>query len=50
MKEEQAILLATWMCDVLDRHDDSSLIADVKNKVLELCENFPVYLDQPVKG
>lgn len=43
MKEEQAVLLAGWICDVLDHHDDESVIAGVREKVIELCRNFPVY-------
>ncbi len=43
MKEEQAVLLAGWICDILDDHTNEKLIADIKVKVVELCRQFPVY-------
>ncbi|MDH3279711.1 MAG: serine hydroxymethyltransferase [Gammaproteobacteria bacterium] len=35
--------LAGWMCDVLDDHENSSVIDRVKQQALELCARFPVY-------
>jgi len=35
--------LATWMCDIIDSRGDTNLIAQIQNKVLDLCKNFPVY-------
>ncbi len=35
--------LADWICDVLDRPDDSAVIERVREKVLEICGRFPVY-------
>ena len=37
--------LAGWMCDVLDDHENQSVIERVKQQVLELCARFPVYRD-----
>ena len=42
-KEEQAIELTHWMCDVLDDITNQGTIERVKNQVLELCAKFPVY-------
>lgn len=42
-KEEQAKQVATWMCDVLDDIQDTSVVERVKGEVLALCEKFPVY-------
>ena len=45
-KEEQAIQLTNWICDVLDgleTGDSSAAEAEVKAKVIALCEQFPVY-------
>jgi len=42
-KEEQAVELTNWMCDVLDDITDLGTIERVKNQVLELCARFPVY-------
>ncbi len=32
-----------WICDVLENMEDQSVIASVKEKVIELCGRFPVY-------
>lgn len=43
---EETVQLTHWMCDVLQSLEDGnsdSVIADVKQKVLELCKRFPVY-------
>lgn len=42
-KEKETELLAHWVCDVLDDHQNELLIAQVKAKVLNLCNQFPVY-------
>jgi len=42
-KEEQVVELCHWMCDVLDNIDNETTIETVKNKVLKLCQQFPVY-------
>ena len=35
--------VAVWLCDVLDHHEDEGRIAKVRNQVLELCKELPVY-------
>ncbi|MFQ3235131.1 MAG: glycine hydroxymethyltransferase [Paraglaciecola sp.] len=42
-KEEQAKQVATWMCDILDNIQDTTVAERVKGEVLALCETFPVY-------
>jgi glycine hydroxymethyltransferase len=45
-KEGEVTNLTHWMCDVLDSLDagnSEQVINDVKNKVLALCREFPVY-------
>ena len=45
MKEQEAKQIATWMCDVLDNYTDEGKIAEIKAKVVDLCDKFPVYVD-----
>ncbi|MGY0218116.1 serine hydroxymethyltransferase [Endozoicomonadaceae bacterium StTr2] len=40
---EEARQLAGWICDVLDNINDENVISDVKQKVLDICDRFPVY-------
>ena len=42
-KEEEAALLAGWMCDVLDDINNEGTIERVKGQVLDICARFPVY-------
>lgn len=35
--------LTGWICDILDDIENEAVIADTRLKVLELCQNFPVY-------
>jgi len=42
-KEEQAVQLTNWICDVLDDINNDAVIADVKEKVKALCAEYPVY-------
>ncbi len=42
-KEAEAKELAGWMCDVLDNIEDQSVIDAVKQKVIALCQKYPVY-------
>ncbi len=42
-KEAEVAELTGWMCDVLDNIEDEAVIAQVKQKVVELCSRFPVY-------
>lgn len=44
-KEEQATLVAHWICDILDNLHDVRVIAHVKRNVLDLCHRFPVYAE-----
>lgn len=43
MTEPQAELIALWICQLLEQPDNQSLIAETREKVLTLCEQFPVY-------
>ena len=45
MGTSEACELAGWMCDVLERLGDESVIAANRLKVQDLCEQFPVYGD-----
>ncbi|WP_158379628.1 serine hydroxymethyltransferase [Candidatus Williamhamiltonella defendens] len=42
-KEEEAREVSSWICDLLDHTKDEKLIHNVKEKVLSICERFPVY-------
>lgn len=42
-KEKEMQLLATWISDVLDNIDNEAMIQSVKNQVIQLCRDFPVY-------
>ncbi|NLS43566.1 serine hydroxymethyltransferase [BEV proteobacterium] len=42
-KEAEVRELAGWICDVLDNVNDEATIERVKQKVLAICERFPVY-------
>lgn len=47
-KEAESIQLTHWMCDILDALESGTaeqVIAEVKDKVLTLCAQFPVYGD-----
>ena len=39
-------LLGDWIADILDSHGDSEVVASVAKKVADLCQQFPVYLQQ----
>ena len=41
--EKEVSQLANWMCDILEDIDNEELIASVKNQVVALCRQFPVY-------
>jgi glycine hydroxymethyltransferase len=41
--EAEVADLTAWMCDILDDIENEAVIAEVKQKVLELCARFPVY-------
>jgi glycine hydroxymethyltransferase len=42
-KENEAEMLAGWICDILDDINNEATIARVKAQVIELCKKFPVY-------
>ncbi len=42
-KEAEVKKLAAWICDLLDHPDDQTVNARVKQEVLELCRELPVY-------
>jgi glycine hydroxymethyltransferase len=42
-KAEQAQQVANWICDVLDNMGDQSVITRVRDEVLALCAEYPVY-------
>lgn len=42
-KEKDCEMLTHWMCDILDDIENESLIKQIKNKSVELCQRFPVY-------
>ncbi|MBL4647847.1 MAG: hypothetical protein JKY13_02665, partial [Gammaproteobacteria bacterium] len=42
-KQEQSKQLAHWMCDILDNLENDETITHVKQQVLALCKQFPVY-------
>ena len=41
--ESEVSEMSGWICDILDDIDNEELISSVKQKVLSLCANFPVY-------
>ncbi len=43
MQEAQIQDIANWMCDILDDIENADLVSDIKDKVLHLCHEFPVY-------
>lgn len=43
-KEEEVVLVANWICDILHDIGSSQKIDEVKRNVLELCKSFPVYV------
>ena len=42
-KEAECTTLTAWMCDVLDDLENDNMIGSVRQKVQELCQQFPVY-------
>jgi glycine hydroxymethyltransferase len=37
--------LGTWICDVLENINDDVVIHQVRDKVLQICKKYPVYID-----
>ncbi|MGI9305162.1 MAG: serine hydroxymethyltransferase [Gammaproteobacteria bacterium] len=44
-KEDEICDVTRWMCDVMDDVENEKTIADVREKVKDLCGRFPVYAD-----
>lgn len=42
-KEQESKQLANWICDVLDDIDNETVINQVQQQVLAICQRFPVY-------
>ncbi len=42
-KEAEVSDIANWMCDVMENMEDENIIAAVREKVSNLCAQFPVY-------
>lgn len=42
-KEKEVALVTNWICDVLDNLQNTQRLAQVKQQVIELCREFPVY-------
>lgn len=41
--EQEAKIVANWICDILQDIDDEKVIALVRDEVTDLCHRFPVY-------
>ena len=41
--ENESKQVASWICDILDNMGDENVIERVRNEVVALCENYPVY-------
>lgn len=41
--EAESAALGYWICDVLDNIDNPAVIAEVRDRVTEVCGRFPVY-------
>lgn len=41
---EEADIVANWVADILDNHNNKSKVYEIKQSVLELCRKFPVYV------
>ncbi|CAD6506900.1 serine hydroxymethyltransferase [Candidatus Profftia tarda] len=42
-KEDDAHVLASWICDIIDNINDQVTIKKIKQKVLNICARLPVY-------
>jgi glycine hydroxymethyltransferase len=42
MKQEDMEIIANAICDILDAPDDESVINEAKNKMVNLCEKYPL--------
>ena len=42
-KEKEIEILSNWICDVIDNIDDESKMKEIKNNVIKLTNQYPVY-------
>ena len=42
-KQAEAKIVADWICNILDSECDKRIIDEVKQNVLRLCNDYPVY-------
>ncbi len=42
-KEQECVQVANWICDILSDLHNQEKITEIKEKVVTLCNNFPVY-------
>jgi len=42
-KEKECMLVASWICDILDDLHNEQVVAKIKAQVAELCKQYPVY-------
>ena len=45
-KENEASIVASWICDILENIENEKEIDRVRNEVINLCNQFPVYLSK----
>jgi len=43
MKAEEMKLIAGWICDVIQKPDDSKMREQIKSSIKELCIKYPIY-------
>jgi len=43
MKEKEAAMIAEFMCDIIEKKGEEKTVAAIKEKVLKLCKDFPLY-------
>ena len=41
--EEEVEKISNWICDVIENHQDTSKMDEIKNSVIELTSKYPVY-------
>lgn len=42
-KTEEIKLLSNWICDIIENIDDDKIKEEIKNKVINLTKQYPVY-------
>ena len=42
-KEEEIKRVSNWICDVIENHEDQSMMNKIKTDVVELTSKYPVY-------